>query len=326
MRPSQYHYVKRMWTRNSYKKKRGCLGAIFHWIFIMMLFGACLYFIVWAGVFVLAIVGIVIIVAAIIYLIGKIVAFLIHKFKSNTSEEELFFPRLKTLEEEEAEESLNHIKELANIINTTTNEEEFERSLSQIKSELKILSSYEGRVPFKNSTPSEDLKRILDNESLTRKKFKARSNNIPNTINAKEKRKECITLKGLDPYTVDAGLLILKKDRAAIGVIQRAFDIGFNRANMIMQQLELLGVVGPENGTKPRKILMSIREFKNAIVLSNKYEDFSEYFDDNYFNNDGITPENLNEKFRSIEQYAVMCNAYLEREDEMEQYLDKTEE
>ena len=52
---------------------------------------------------------------------------------------------------------------------------------------------------------------------------------------------------------------------SSIGYLQRMLRIGFNRAARIMDQLEDFGVVGPEEGTKPRKILMSITEFEEAI-------------------------------------------------------------
>ena len=40
-------------------------------------------------------------------------------------------------------------------------------------------------------------------------------------------------------------------------MLQRYFKIGFNRAARIMDQLEEAGIVGPEEGTKPRRVLMS---------------------------------------------------------------------
>ena len=45
----------------------------------------------------------------------------------------------------------------------------------------------------------------------------------------------------------------------------RSFKVGFNRAARIMDQLEEAGVVGPEEGTKPRKILMSLAEFEEYV-------------------------------------------------------------
>ena len=55
-------------------------------------------------------------------------------------------------------------------------------------------------------------------------------------------------------------------------MLQRQFKIGFNRAGRIMDQLADAGVVGPEIGTKPRKVLMTAEEFEEFIKkLYNKY-------------------------------------------------------
>ena len=70
---------------------------------------------------------------------------------------------------------------------------------------------------------------------------------------------------GYDEYFADAGKLIIEKDKASIGMLQRAYKIGFNRAARIMDQLAEAGVVGPEEGTKPRKVLMSAEEFEQYI-------------------------------------------------------------
>lgn len=68
-----------------------------------------------------------------------------------------------------------------------------------------------------------------------------------------------------DEYFVDAGKFIIEKDKASIGMLQRVFKIGFNRAARIMDQLCEAGVVGEEEGTKPRKVLMSPEQFEQYI-------------------------------------------------------------
>lgn len=68
-----------------------------------------------------------------------------------------------------------------------------------------------------------------------------------------------------DIYFVDAGRLIIDKEKASIGMLQRMFKIGFNRAARIMDQLFEAGVVGPEEGTKPRKVLMTKDEFEEFV-------------------------------------------------------------
>ena len=71
-----------------------------------------------------------------------------------------------------------------------------------------------------------------------------------------------------DSYFVEAGKFIIDKDKASIGMLQRVFKIGFNRAARIMDQLAEAGVVGEEEGTKPRKVLMSLEQFEQYIEES----------------------------------------------------------
>ena len=68
-----------------------------------------------------------------------------------------------------------------------------------------------------------------------------------------------------DEYFAEAGRFIIEKDKASIGMLQRMFKIGFNRAARIMDQLADAGVVGEEEGTKPRRILMSAEEFEAYV-------------------------------------------------------------
>lgn len=69
----------------------------------------------------------------------------------------------------------------------------------------------------------------------------------------------------LDELFEKAGRFIIEKDKASIGMLQRALKIGFNRAARIMDQLCEYGVVGEEEGTKPRKILMSPEQFEQLV-------------------------------------------------------------
>ena len=68
-----------------------------------------------------------------------------------------------------------------------------------------------------------------------------------------------------DSYFVDAAKLLVDKEKGSIGMLQRYFKVGFNRAARIMDQLEEAGIVGPEEGTKPRKVLMTEEELANYI-------------------------------------------------------------
>ncbi len=68
-----------------------------------------------------------------------------------------------------------------------------------------------------------------------------------------------------DEYFIYAGKFVIESDKGSIGMLQRKFKIGFNRAARIMDQLCEAGVVGEEEGTKPRKVLMSMEEFEQYI-------------------------------------------------------------
>ncbi len=72
-----------------------------------------------------------------------------------------------------------------------------------------------------------------------------------------------------DDLFVVAGQAVIESDKASIGMLQRKFKVGFNRAARIMDQLCDEGVVGPEEGTKPRRILMNMDQFNQLLEEKN---------------------------------------------------------
>nr|WP_296194571.1 DNA translocase FtsK 4TM domain-containing protein [uncultured Anaerobutyricum sp.] len=66
-----------------------------------------------------------------------------------------------------------------------------------------------------------------------------------------------------DEYFEAAARFVVEKDKASIGMLQRMFKVGFNRAARIVDQLADAGIVGPEEGTKPRKVLMSSEQLES---------------------------------------------------------------
>lgn len=68
-----------------------------------------------------------------------------------------------------------------------------------------------------------------------------------------------------DEYFRKAAEIIIESDKASIGMLQRRLKIGFNRAARIMDQLAEAGIVGPDEGTKPRQILMSAEQFEQYV-------------------------------------------------------------
>ena len=66
-----------------------------------------------------------------------------------------------------------------------------------------------------------------------------------------------------DEYFEDAARFVIEKNKASIGMLQRMFRIGYMRAARLIDQLEDAGIVGPEEGTKPRKVLMSSEQLES---------------------------------------------------------------
>ncbi len=100
------------------------------------------------------------------------------------------------------------------------------------------------------------------------------NDNVTQVIEEDSKESEKDAKPDRDEYFEEAGRFVIDSDRAAAGQLQRRFSIGFNRAGRIIDQLHKAGVVGPAEGTKPRKILMSKNEFE--MMLGNAPEPVSD--------------------------------------------------
>ncbi|MDO5293162.1 MAG: DNA translocase FtsK [bacterium] len=108
------------------------------------------------------------------------------------------------------------------------------------------------------SSVVEFLKEQYEGEGVTtgNSELESKITAISNTDASKSKE------SAYDDYFADCGKFIIEKDKASIGMLQRMFKIGYNRAARIMDQLYEAGVVGPDVGTKPRTVLMSMEEFE----------------------------------------------------------------
>ncbi|HHG7555081.1 TPA: DNA translocase FtsK [Streptococcus pneumoniae] len=60
---------------------------------------------------------------------------------------------------------------------------------------------------------------------------------------------------GGDPLFEEAKSLVIETQKASASMIQRRLSVGFNRATRLMEELEIAGIIGPAEGTKPRKVL-----------------------------------------------------------------------
>ena len=68
--------------------------------------------------------------------------------------------------------------------------------------------------------------------------------------------------EGQDELLEEAIRCVVEKQKASISLLQRMFRIGFNRAARLMEEMEARGIVGPDEGSKPRKVLVSREEWE----------------------------------------------------------------
>ena len=73
------------------------------------------------------------------------------------------------------------------------------------------------------------------------------------------------SLKDRDPLFEQAARLVVSAGLASTSSLQRTFEVGYNRAGRIMDQLEAAGIVGPATGGKPRKVLISLSDLDNIL-------------------------------------------------------------
>ena len=76
-----------------------------------------------------------------------------------------------------------------------------------------------------------------------------------------------VDLSKKDPYFEEVARFVVSNQMGSTSYIQRKYNIGFNRAGRIMDQLEVAGIVGPARGSKPREVLVSTEmEMENILA------------------------------------------------------------
>ena len=66
----------------------------------------------------------------------------------------------------------------------------------------------------------------------------------------------------MDEFFLEAAEFLIEKGKGSTSMLQRRFRIGYNRASRLMENLEARGIVGPEDGVKPRKITITWEEYQ----------------------------------------------------------------
>ena len=67
----------------------------------------------------------------------------------------------------------------------------------------------------------------------------------------------------LDEFYDEAVEFLISKGKGSASMLQRQFRIGYNRASRLIEELEAQGIVGPEDGSKPRKVLITMEQWRN---------------------------------------------------------------
>ena len=85
-------------------------------------------------------------------------------------------------------------------------------------------------------------------------------------VESKRSRKTTKDTSHLDPYIKEVARFVVEEQVGSVSMIQRKFSIGYNRAGLIMEQLEKLGVVGEALGSRPRVVLVATIEELEEIL------------------------------------------------------------
>ena len=105
---------------------------------------------------------------------------------------------------------------------------------------------------------------ISDGEVERLVDFVKSNNEIKNTVESKieqaiEDKKVNIDNEK-DPLFKEAVELVVNDEQASISYIQRKLKVGYSRAGRIVDQMEEMGIIGPHEGSKPRKLLKTKEE------------------------------------------------------------------
>ncbi len=135
----------------------------------------------------------------------------------------------------------------------------------------KIIGAIYNYVSVQKNATSEDIPNVtvcndivLDSSDLTQTEKKSYIGNNSPDFNFSTNSSELLSDE-LDFRFENIADSVIEKGKASVGMIQRLYKIEFNRAEKILNQLEIAGIVGPEIGTKPRQVLMTYEEFHEAL-------------------------------------------------------------
>lgn len=116
-------------------------------------------------------------------------------------------------------------------------------------------------------------------------------------------KKNNIELENLDSYFKDVAELFIERGKGSIGLVQRKYRIGFNRAARIVDQLKIFEVIDEIQETKPISVLMTMEDFTFL------YKNLAEY------QTDLTRPVKRKMSKAEIYQYAQECEEWIRKEE-----------
>ncbi len=75
-----------------------------------------------------------------------------------------------------------------------------------------------------------------------------------------------------DELLDDAIRMVLQAGQASASMLQRRFRIGYNRAARMIDTMEALGIIGQQEGSKPRNVTMSLEEYESSLSKNDESE------------------------------------------------------
>ena len=106
----------------------------------------------------------------------------------------------------------------------------------------------------------DEVERIVDFVTANNK-LEVAGNEVMEKIELKNQE----SLIDRDPLFNDAVKFVVQDEQASISFLQRKLKVGYSRAARIVDQMEEVGIIGPHEGSKPRKLLMEVEDIKKMI-------------------------------------------------------------